>query len=451
MIKITDLASVLMEQHGLTKNEADFFIPLFVDVLTTGLKTDKQVKIKGLGTFKVTAVNARESVDVNTGERIRIEGRDKISFTPENALRDRVNSPFEQFETVTVGDDVDFSEIDERYSELESDDVVQQMPSDEVSRQLDDETENVLEAPQSEASESVEQSEKTVVTEIEEEETKADHMVDEAGVDDLPLIVPLHAAVVEETAEEDVMPETAEVLPEKVHTPLVEEQEKATVEYGEIAELNENNRLLTENLERTQRNQKILIATVLVLLLVVCVGGVYIAKQFSLRDNRIEHLMAELVSAKQPADKEKVTVPTTDGHPEESSENLTLQDEAPKTTTAKSVNPEKADEPLKTETKPQAATEKPVEQKQESKPQTVKAEAGSSKYDADPRIRTGAYVITGVAQRVTAQAGQTLASISKAHLGPGMECYIEAVNDNKEIKAGDKVNIPELRLKKKAK
>ena len=142
MIKLTDLAAVLVEKAELTKREADFFIPLFIDVLTTGLKSDKQVKIKGLGTFKVTAVSPRESVDVNTGERILIEGRDKISFTPEVALRDRVNAPFEQFETVTISDDADFSEIDERYQAEENteeqEDTLPTQPTKEEEKQVEE-------------------------------------------------------------------------------------------------------------------------------------------------------------------------------------------------------------------------------------------------------------------------------------------------------------------------
>ena len=115
MIKITDLTNALVEKNKMTKKEAEFFISLFVDVITDGIKSDKQVKIKGLGTFKVTSVSSRESVDVNTGERIIIEGRDKISFIPETSLKNRVNAPFEQFETVMVNDDADFSAIDDRY------------------------------------------------------------------------------------------------------------------------------------------------------------------------------------------------------------------------------------------------------------------------------------------------------------------------------------------------
>ena len=114
-VSITELASKLMEKHGLKRTEAELFIRQFVGVINDGLKNDKSVKVKGLGTFKVQAVSARKSVDVNTGEAIVIEGRDKISFTAEAVMRDLVNAPFAQFETVIVNDGVDFSEIDAKH------------------------------------------------------------------------------------------------------------------------------------------------------------------------------------------------------------------------------------------------------------------------------------------------------------------------------------------------
>ena len=117
-----DIAAVLAVKHGLPQKEADSFLSHVIDVLNDALKEEKLVKVKGLGTFKVTSVNARASVDVNTGERIVIEGREKISFTPETSMRDWVNRPFAQFETVVVNEGVNFDEIDAKY-EAASDDI----------------------------------------------------------------------------------------------------------------------------------------------------------------------------------------------------------------------------------------------------------------------------------------------------------------------------------------
>ena len=118
MSKITDLASLLAEKHGISHKEAEMFVSLLFDIAKGALHAQKQVKIKGLGTFKLTSVSSRESIDVNTGQRILIEGRDKVSFTPDAAMKNLVNRPFAQFETVILKDDVDFTDIDKKYAEF---------------------------------------------------------------------------------------------------------------------------------------------------------------------------------------------------------------------------------------------------------------------------------------------------------------------------------------------
>lgn len=120
MSKFSDLAAPLAEKFKITQKEADKFLSLMVDVLNDGLHDDKLVKIKGLGTFKVASVSARKSVNVNTGEPIVIEGREKISFTPDASLKERVNSAFAQFETTPVNEGVDFSEIDRKFDKHET-------------------------------------------------------------------------------------------------------------------------------------------------------------------------------------------------------------------------------------------------------------------------------------------------------------------------------------------
>ena len=111
------LAEKLVEKSGLSQIESELFIRKMFDVCHQGLAADKMVKMRWLGTFKVTSVKDRESVDVNTGERIIIEGRDKISFTPDNILKEIVNKPFAQFETVVVNEGVDFDSIDKKYED----------------------------------------------------------------------------------------------------------------------------------------------------------------------------------------------------------------------------------------------------------------------------------------------------------------------------------------------
>lgn len=132
MSRIENLGKCLVERYGLTRKDADSFVSEMFAVIRDNLEKERVVKVKGLGTFKLTDMNPRESVDVNTGERILIEGRSKVSFTPENAVRDRINSPFAQFETVDIGDDADFSAIDDKYKAAEdTDEPVESEPEKE--------------------------------------------------------------------------------------------------------------------------------------------------------------------------------------------------------------------------------------------------------------------------------------------------------------------------------
>lgn len=458
MIKITDLASVLEEQHQLSKSESEFFIPLLVDVLTTGLKADKQVKIKGLGTFKVTSVNARESVDVNTGERIIIEGREKISFTPEPVLRDKVNSPFEQFETVTVSDDADFSEIDERYQQLEEQENADSSASVETvlpveEKQVEVEPQdNLQEKPSPEQSHETASTMNEEVLVTNETEPLSDNLIED-GVREQEVIevTPIEEAPVvddQPIQEERNVTETTDNISQ---SSMKENEEKESLESAELNELNEKNQQLRANLARTQRNQKLLIGAVCALLLVACLGVYYIGKQFAARDNRIEHLMTELHAVKQAA-QVKENVAGVQG--ESASENASVNSEGQENTSISDrgdQSTELSDKRVQDEKKEKDAAAKVASESAKRDQSHQNSQTMASKYDSDPRIRTGAYVITGVAQTVTVRKGQTLTSISKTYLGPGMECYMEAVNEKKEVKEGDKVKIPALKLKKKSK
>ena len=458
MIKITDLASVLEEQHQLSKSEAEFFIPLLVDVLTTGLKADKQVKIKGLGTFKVTSVNARESVDVNTGERIIIEGREKISFTPEPVLRDKVNSPFEQFETVTVSDDADFSEIDERYQQLEeqenddnSETVEPVLPTEEKQVEVekqDDYQENPSPEPSPETASTVNEE---VLNDDDAEPLSGNLIEDGVREQEVIEVTPIEDAPVvddQPVLEDGNVTETTDIISQ---SPMKENEEKESLELTELNELNEKNQQLRANLARTQRNQKLLIGAVCALLLVACLGGYYIGKQFAVRDNRIEHLMAELHDVKQAA---QVNENVAGVQAESTSENAAVDSEGQENKSAanqREQSIEQSDNVAQDEKQEKDAAAKVASESVKRDQSHQNSQTMVSKYDSDPRVRTGAYVITGVAQTVTVRKGQTLTSISKTYLGPGMECYIEAVNEKKEVKEGDQVKIPALKLKKKSK
>lgn len=375
-VSITELASKLMEKHGLKRTEAELFIRQFVGVINDGLKNDKSVKVKGLGTFKVQAVSARKSVDVNTGEAIVIEGRDKISFTAEAVMRDLVNAPFAQFETVIVNDGVDFSEIDAKH-----------------------------EADNTEAKEPT------------------------------PAVEPTPAAELE--------PAVVEPAPVVEPTPAVEDSDSDTDEL--------------EAKSKSYKNTIIVLASSLACVVILAVVGfVYMFSQIEKRDNRIAHLETQTATLADRMMKTHMSPAPAANQPAANDE----ADNILATNEQKIEAAQKADKEnnLKTaeakpepKAKPKAATKPTVEAKApaaKSSPSIL----SQSAYDKDPRVRTGAYVITGIANTVTVKAGQTMSSLSKTYLGPGMECYLEAVNGgNRELKAGEKIKIPALKTKKSLK
>lgn len=457
-MKITDLAHVLQDQHQLSKNEAEFFISLLVDVLTTGLKADKQVKVKGLGTFKVTSVNARESVDVNSGERIIIEGREKISFTPEPALRDKVNSPFEQFETVTVSDDADFSEIDERYQKLEGQENAEgsalvQPDSPMEEEQVDVEAQGShQERRPTDQFHHTDKDEKDKALINNEGEHLANHLVEDDALEQEVIEAPPmeEAPVVDEqpVLEEINVTETTD---DSQRAPMTENEEDGLFEPSEQNDLKEKNHQLRVKLSQVRRRQKILNGIVCALLLIACLGSYYINKQFADRDNRIEQLMAELHAVRQAQQMKKNEAAVHDNSASENTE-IISGEQASRTVTDRRGRPtEQSDKGIQDEKKKNEAAARASSESAKHERAYQNNQAMASKYDSDPRIRTGAYVITGVARTVTVCEGQTLSSISRTYLGPGMECYMEAVNQKKDVKEGDQVKIPELKLKKRLK
>lgn len=432
-VSITELASKLMEKHGLKRTEAELFIRQFVGVINDGLKNDKSVKVKGLGTFKVQAVSARKSVDVNTGEAIVIEGRDKISFTAEAVMRDLVNAPFAQFETVIVNDGVDFSEIDAKH---EADNTEAKEPSPAV-----EPTPTVEPTPVAEPEPAV--VEPASVTEPEPAVVEpAPAAVPEPTIEPTPAAEP-EPAVVEPTPVTEPEPTVVEPTPIVEPTPAVEDSDSDTDEL--------------EAKSKSYKNTIIVLASSFACVVILAVVGfVYMFSQIEKRDNRIAHLETQTATL---ADR----MMKTHMSPAPAANQPAANDEADNILAANEQKIEaaqKADKENNLKTA-EAKPEPKAEPKAATKP-TAEAKAHAAKpapsilsqsaYDKDPRVRTGAYVITGIANTVTVKAGQTMSSLSKTYLGPGMECYLEAVNGgNRELKAGEKIKIPALKTKKSLK
>ena len=456
MTRNTELARAISEKFGLSAKESESFVSTMIDIMNDALRYERQVKIKGLGTFMLLGVESRESVDVNTGKRITIGERDKITFTPDVVLRDRVNSPFSQFETFVINDDVDFSEIDNRYSGdgmEEKDNAVGDNESEDVQQET-------VDTPAVEPV--VVDTVPTMAASVESEHLFA------ADVDDLeqtssssetvevqPVVTPI---VGEHDAESEEMKDEGETAEEKqneennLNNDIMYDEEFLRKNASQLnTQLDKLNDQLTANIERNNMVIKLLSAFVMLLLLALGAGIYYFTHQLALRDNYIHQLETIAVGDSTVTVEEKALATESDSTAKAVDDNKAQPSAAPaKDAESQPKAPVKeAEAQLKasastTETTPAPATaEKPAAPKEEPKVM--------SQYDSDPRIRLGAYDIVGVATTVTVQQGQTLQSISKAHLGPGMECYVEAINGVKEAKVGTKLKIPKLQLKKKKK
>ena len=447
MAKVTDFAEELSKRYEIKPEEASDFIGLMFEVLMDELDApDKQVKIKGLGTFKVTSVGARASVDVNTGERIILEGRNKISFTPEVLLRDRVNRPFVQFETVVLNDGVDFSDIDREFEE-NSKQVVEEDAKDEaIEENGDEDTEEETLEPDS------------VEPETEEPETTVEpETVDQETEDSEP--------VEPETVDSDVL--EADTDNSELNT------DNSQLETGNSKQETDNSELETDEpaLESLvsvgckQRNPRLmywLSTASFVLLVCIGIGMYFLYRQIEEKNRAIEQLQSRLTvhaATVKDADDKPKSVPVDTVQKKQSEEQLASAEtkETKVLSNEKAVAAGKAESSVKPELSDKAGSasksavsvkDKAADKKTPASDSSRPTVTAPSDYNYDVRIRTGAYIIVGTDRVVTVKSGQTLASISKANLGPGMECYVEVYNNRKQVKAGDKIKIPKLKLKK---
>ena len=451
-VSITELASKLMEKHGLKRTEAELFIRQFVGVINDGLKNDKSVKVKGLGTFKVQAVSARKSVDVNTGEAIVIEGRDKISFTAEAVMRDFVNAPFAQFETVIVNDGVDFSEIDAK-NEADNTEAKEPTPAVEPTPVAEPEPAVVEPTPVAEPEPAVvepapvAEPEPAVVEPAPVAEPEPTVVEAAPAAEPEPTVEPAPAAEPEPTVEPAPVaePEPAVVEPTPIvePTPAVEDSDSDTDEL--------------EAKSKSYKNTIIVLASSLACVVILAVVGfVYMFSQIEKRDNRIAHLETQTATLADRMMKTHMSPAPAANQPaaNDEADNILAANEQ-KIEAAQKADKENnlktAEAKPEPKAEPKAAT-KPTAEAKAHAAKSAPSILSQSAYDKDPRVRTGAYVITGIANTVTVKAGQTMSSLSKTYLGPGMECYLEAVNGgNRELKAGEKIKIPALKTKKSLK
>lgn len=407
-IMMQDLASALVEHMKLSVKDASLFVSEMFDIVQTHLEEDKIVKIKGLGTFKIIDVDDRESVNVNTGERVLIEGHGKITFTPDPLMKELVNKPFSQFETVVLNDGVNFEDVPSGENEVPEpvEELIEKTieePAEDVEK--DDSSMMPLvdfgEEPAPKVASKPEQVSAPVAQpEIEDEDIP--EWVIEPYVPAPKDEVPVEVEKVEAPAEEQVLAEDSEE-PEEEETPAEESESEEEEVY-----------------ETSESGGKKWLAVLLACLLGLAVG--YVLGNYFPYSTFIQK--SDVTPVVEPAI-EPVATPDT-------------------TALADSVN---------VEANVEAQSEAQSEEKPEAKP-APEADIHDLYAEKDVRVRMGGYRIVGTDKVIRAKEGETLSKIARHYFGPDMECYIEVYNNlskSSELKVGQEIKIPKLESKKKKK
>ena len=521
MAKVNDFARELSEKYGLSLGDASDFVSAMFDVVKEELDgADSSVKIKGFGTFKVSAVGARASVDVNTGERIIIDGRNKISFTPEVLLRDRVNRPFVQFETVVLNDGVDFSEIDEE-SEEELDSVtetepqevqlsptaptgqptdqptlseqpqgVQLSPTAPTSQPTDQSTDQptLSEQPQgvqlfstaptnqstdqpapTEQPQGVQLSSTAPTSQPTDQSTDqpthseqpqgvqlsptapTDQSTDQPAPAEQTLGVQLSpTAPTSQPTDQSANPQSSSATASKavnteehrdmarrLMTPKTETIEEGSEESDDkttatAPEADDEGIVIGGCRQRSPRIMYVLTIASFLILVSLGIGMYFLYQRIEEKNHVIDRLESRLYAQQEAAER-------ADAQPAVAVKNTIVPNDSLRAAELHAAEKAKKDSI--------AASKSAAEAKASQSSVAPSTATTPSDYNYDTRVRTGAYIIVGVAKTVTVQPGQTLASISKAYLGEGMECYVEVLNNRHSVKAGEKLKIPQLKLK----
>ena len=521
MAKVNDFARELSEKYGLSLGDASDFVSAMFDVVKEELDgADSSVKIKGFGTFKVSAVGARASVDVNTGERIIIDGRNKISFTPEVLLRDRVNRPFVQFETVVLNDGVDFSEIDEE-SEEELDSVTETepqevqlsptAPTDQSTDQptLSEQPQEVqlssiaptdqptdqpapAEQPQgvqlsptaptsqptdqptdSEQPQGVQLSPTAPTSQPTDQSTDqptlseqpqgvqlsstapTDQSTDQPAPAEQPQGVQLSTTAptsqsTDQPTDQSANPQSSSATASKalnteehrdmarrLMTPKTETIEEGSEESDDkttatAPEADDEGIVIGGCRQRSPRIMYVLTIASFLILVSLGIGMYFLYQRIEEKNHVIDRLESRLYAQQEAAER-------ADAQPAVAVKDTIVPNDSLRAAELHAAEKAKKDSI--------AASKSAAEAKASQSSVAPSTATTPSDYNYDTRVRTGAYIIVGVAKTVTVQPGQTLASISKAYLGEGMECYVEVLNNRHSVKAGEKLKIPQLKLK----
>ena len=404
---IQQLATILVKKNGLSNDDATKFVNAIFDIVKEGLETDKIVKIKGFGTFKIIDVDPRESVNVNTGERVLINGHQKITFTPDSVMKEMVNRPFAQFETVVLNDGVDFSDIDKQTNSNENNDKQEEVED------IQEEVEDIQEETQEEE---IQEEVQEIATEENNYKDNKDIIKEEVTAEETP-----------ESPDEEIVEEAVEE--ENVEETVVEEETEDTEEEAEDA------------FEEEKGHSYVTILLSIAACLLLMAASAYVGYLYGIEEGKHQEKTSQISKYSTFLDKQN-----------EDMRAKRLAEEAKATKEAEKAKTDSAKQTAKDTVADKATNKEPEKSK---KTDVDDNNEDFSKYNTmDARVRTGAYVIVGIDKYVIVRQGQTVGKIASSLLGPGMSCYLEVLNgvsENEPLKEGTKIKIPKLRHKKAAK
>ena len=419
---ITQLATILVKKNGISNDEALKFVTAIFDIVKEGLETDKLVKIKGFGTFKIIDVDPRESVNVNTGERVLINGHQKITFTPDSVMKEMVNRPFAQFETVVLNDGVDFSDID-KLSNINENIDKQEETQEELQEIIQEEEEQKEEG-------------KEEVHDITPQESSNNDDV----VRNQTTISPTKELA--ETSTKETAEETSEKQIEELAEKPIEETAEKLIEEPAEKQIEEPAEDPIEDFDKEENSHNF---TTILLSIASCLllmsASAYIGYLYGIEEGRHQEKTSQISKYSTYLDKQNEELRTK-----------RLAEEAKATKEAEKTKNDTTKQTAKDNKTDTTTNNQP---KENNKTKEDNNDDNFSKYNTmDARVRTGAYVIVGIDKYIIVREGQTVGKIAKALLGPGMSCYIEVLNgvtENEPLKEGTKIKIPKLRHKKAAK
>lgn len=442
------ITSALAKQHNLSADDVAAFVDAFFDIISSELKNGNQVKIKGLGTFKVQAVKPRESVNVNTGERVLIEGHDKISFTPDTVMKELVNKPFSQFETVVINDGVDTEELERVPSEDSSDEVKSELDDDATTKNTSEEKLLVEE-------------ERTEVEDTKEDTNNSSSVKEDAVIEaedninekNLPINV-----IEEPTTEENEAIFDSEEKPSNLEEKKEEKQEVTTEVDSKVDSIVESKVDAIVEPKVEEETIEVEVKSV------QSVPNTSEEREESSNENNIDKI--ELPNSSEPThilDDEDTDV--------ESSENGILKKVAlvafiviiclgiflwarmsstnskKKTKeVAEQVNTSEDHSSLGTQTVSADTTSVTKVHKTPEKKETAKVDSFMA-LNSDPRIRYGAYNIIGIDRIVVLKKGETMEKYSRKTLGADMVGYFQVLNGRKTMQTGDTMKVPKVELR----